>query len=121
MENSFAPPTPSSPVSEGLRLYAQGQVPEALWNFFEAAGSDPENPLNHYLSGLALRALGLEDEARAEWQEVPALTLHQAVLAQAIGADAALAPHNQWACRVAQHLLQRDQEAEKRPHKTDMA
>jgi Flp pilus assembly protein TadD len=58
----------------GLSLYTQGNIPEALWEFFEAAGDEPANPLSHYLSGLALQALGLGDEATDEWRKVLTLT-----------------------------------------------
>ena len=102
MDNSSA----SSHVAESLDLYAQGQVCEALWGFFEAAGNDPTDPLNHYLSGLALRALGLEAEAQSEWQEALALTLQQEPSAQQSEAEDALSLHSQWAGHMARRLLQ---------------
>ena len=101
-----------SSVGEGLRLYNEGHISEALWEFFEAVSHDPTDPLNHYLSGLALRALGLKEEAHAEWREVLTLMLRRAVLARTIGAEAAPDPRSQWAHGMAQCLLQQDTAAE---------
>ncbi|BDI32846.1 hypothetical protein CCAX7_48970 [Capsulimonas corticalis] len=61
-------------LQNGLSLYTHGCTTEALWEFFEAAADEPANPLSHYLSGLALQALGLSDEARDEWRKVLTLT-----------------------------------------------
>lgn len=61
-------------IIRGIRQYASGNILVALWDFLEAASEDPRNPLNHYLCGLALQALGLNHEARDEWRKVLGLT-----------------------------------------------
>lgn len=91
---------------------------EALQKFFEAAGHDPKNPLNHYLSGLALRALGLQEEARAEWEEVLTLTLHQEVLSRTSRGTDEFAPQSQWVFSMAQRLLKSGAASEERPPET---
>jgi hypothetical protein len=58
----------------GIGQYTQGNTVEALWNFFQSVGNEPWNPLGHYLCGLALKALNLDDEARVEWDLVLRLT-----------------------------------------------
>lgn len=67
-------------LDKGVLLYSQGQRHEALWAFFEGVASSPQNPMAHYLCGLGLQALGLEAEARAEWELVLTLTVPKAAL-----------------------------------------
>jgi len=89
------PPTLSH-LHGGVGLYAQGKTCEALWDFFLSVGSEPENPLGHYLCGLAFKALGLKEEAQAEWETTLAL------------ADRGEAPptqETQWAGSMARRLL----------------
>lgn len=57
-------------LDQGIALFNQGRIHEALWVFFEGVSSHPENPTAHYLSGLGLQALGLGAEAQAEWERV---------------------------------------------------
>ena len=61
-------------VDAGAELLKQQRAHEALIHFLCVLGDDPDHPLAHYLSGLAYQSLGLEDEARDEWNTVDFLT-----------------------------------------------
>ena len=80
----------------GIMLYAQGQTQKALWDFFESVAARPGDVLGHYLCGVALQALGLEQEAQVEWETVVALTAR---------AEAEPDMEALWACRMARRLL----------------
>ena len=87
----------------GLALYAQGQTQQALWDFFESVSAEPRNPLGHYMCGLALKALGLSDEAQAEWETV--LTLASGDFFPS--GETVPSVETQWARSMAHRLLGR--------------
>ena len=89
----------------GLLLYTQGRIEEALWEFFQAAADEPSDPLCHYLSGLALQALGLRDEARGEWRMV--LTLTEQAKPAPPNDDLFEGAGERWPRRMASQLLER--------------
>jgi Flp pilus assembly protein TadD len=93
-------------LRQGLALYTNGNIHEALWQFFEALDTEPKDLLGHYLCGLAFGALGYESEARAEWQNVLDLTLWQAAAATTLGESTTPEPAARWAQKMAFHLLQ---------------
>ena len=113
-------PTPSSPappaappmhLQRGLTLYAQGETLAALWAFSQGTDLEPEDPLGHYLCGLAFQALDHGREARAEWETVLTLTAD----AQGSGGETPSAD-TQWVRGLVQRLLARGSvEAEERP------
>lgn len=100
-------PSPSPPLvppphlQRGLTLYAQGDTLAALWAFSQGVDLEPDDPLGHYLCGLAFQALGHGRQARVEWETVLTLT------ADATGSDGETPPsaETQWVRGLVQRLL----------------
>jgi hypothetical protein len=92
---------PQVRLQRGLTLYAQGNTLGALWAFSEGIDLEPNNPLGHYLCGLAFQALGHGQEARAEWETVLALTVE----ATGSGREAPPSAETRWVRGLVQRLL----------------
>ncbi len=60
-------------IDTGLNLYKGGRIHEALVEFLQVLAIDPHDPLGHYLCGVALQALELEDMALQEWAAASSL------------------------------------------------
>jgi len=108
----FPPPVPPPHLQRGLTLYAQGDTLAALWAFSQGVDLEPDDPLGHYLCGLAFQALGHGRQARAEWEMVLTLT------ADVTGSDGEMPPsvETQWVRGLVQCLLARGAAgAEERP------
>ena len=93
--------SPQRHLQWGLALYAQGHTQQALWDFFESVGAEPRNSLGHYMCGLALKALGLSDEAQAEWEMVLTLASEEEVPSGGMVPSVEI----QWARSMAYRLL----------------
>lgn len=92
-------------IIRGIRQYASGNILTALWDFLESAADEPQNPLSHYLCGLALQALGLNAEARDEWEKVVRLTVSSRPIASPSGGESVPVSTCEWVRGMAQHLL----------------
>ena len=55
-------------INRGVSLHLQGRVHEALREYQNALDVDGNDPYGRYLAGLALKAIGNDYEAKAEWQ-----------------------------------------------------
>ena len=101
------PATPSGPpqshLQHGLTLYAQGNTLGALSAFSQGVKREPEDPLGHYLCGLAFQALGHGQEAQNEWEAVLTLTANTT----SSGEEAPARAGTQWVRGLVQRLLAR--------------
>jgi len=60
-------------IEQGLALYRKGDLHNAYIEFLQVLAIDSHDPLGHYLCGLTLQALKLEDMAVAEWAAASSL------------------------------------------------
>ena len=54
-------------VDRGLSLYKRGKIHDAIREFLRVLSLDSYDPLGHYLCGVTLQALELEEMALDEW------------------------------------------------------
>ena len=62
-----------SHIDRGLDFYKKGSLHEAYVEFLEVLAINQNDALGHYLCGLTLQALKLEDMAVAEWAAASSL------------------------------------------------
>jgi hypothetical protein len=60
-------------IDRGLNLFRRGKPHDAFVEFLQVLAVEPNDPLGHYLCGLTLQALDLEEMAVAEWAAVSSL------------------------------------------------
>ena len=82
-------------LSRGLALHLGGKPQAALIEYQRSLDMNEENPYAHYLTGLALMALGCDQQAHDEWRNAEALRPQD--------------EQGAWAIRMARRLLDHGQ------------
>jgi hypothetical protein len=67
-------------IDRGLNLYKCGLIHDAFVEFLEVLAADSNDPLGHYLCGVTLQAMNLEDMALSEWAAASSLNVRDGEL-----------------------------------------